>query len=115
MTLQVGKQYVTKVGHRCVVLKSHTTWFGKDYFFVWHDDEGDEGHTYWHKPDGRISMPMFRVTALDIIGEWEEPEVYEGEIRISRMSGEFICFHNDKIRITIQGDKKTIEFVEGGE
>ena len=77
------------------------------YWNVWH---APSNQAYLHDDDGRHEHGSFK--NLDIIGEWEDPVVFE--VNIAYGDGVFGYF-DEEVRITIQGDKKTIEFVEGGE
>jgi len=116
LKLEVGRQYRTRDGWRCVVVLKR-----EDGFDVWHAG-GENVWSHWSNGEFAQSEGERHMVDFDIIEEWTEPQVYEASLVLDtdgniygseypRKELEVLLAH--EIRITIDGDKKTIEFVEG--
>lgn len=69
MKLEVGKQYKTRGGWRCVVLKKYKN----AGLLVWHE-EGVEGIVL-QKSSGKVHFDD--MSDHDIISEWQEPKTHK--------------------------------------
>jgi hypothetical protein len=87
--LEVGKQYKTRGGWRCVVVEDR----GGGNFTVWHSKDET---TKWHIVCGLYNI--FKGINEDIIAEWSEPKTHEAWVALQIFDNKQVaCIYQTKI------------------
>ncbi len=106
LKLEVGKQYKTCGGWRCVVVDN-----SGGYFAVWHLKSRE---VEAHRETGHHYMMNSELNDYDIISEWAEPKTHTVWIGLYDFSGKIRpCLHLDKPRKENAVSIKKITITEG--